>query len=267
MKAFAQTATLGAVTLMLAPAAAAERRSEEFRWQGRLTAGQAVEIKGVNGDVEAVAAAGAELEIQAVKSGRRSDPSEVKIEVLPHDTGVTVCAVYPAPPGRATECATGGGARMGTRDNDVQVRFTVRVPKGVRFIGRTVNGDVQAGGLDADVEVHTVNGSIRIDTLGHASAESVNGSIRASLGRTELSQLASFETVNGGITLELPAALSASVHAETVNGSIETDFPLAIQRKVSRRRLSGTIGGGGGPLELKTVNGSIRLRRTASRLP
>ena len=74
----------------------------------------------------------------------------------------------------------------------------------------------------------------------------------------------SFETVNGGITLELPDDLSADVKGETVNGSIETDFPLAVKGRFSSRRLSGTIGAGGRELRLATVNGSIRLRRAGA---
>ena len=82
----------GLVALSL-PAAAAE----DFQWRGRVNAGQVIEIKGVNGSVRAEAASGNEVEVVAVKQGRRSDPNEVKIAVVEHGDGVTVCAVYPSP--------------------------------------------------------------------------------------------------------------------------------------------------------------------------
>ena len=71
------------------------------------------------------------------------------------------------------------------------------------------------------------------------------------------------KTVNGGITVELPASVAADIHAETVNGSIETDFPLTVTGKFVGRRIDGVIGGGGRRLELETVNGSIALRKAS----
>jgi DUF4097 and DUF4098 domain-containing protein YvlB len=221
-----------------------------------------VEIKGVNGDVEATAAAGAEVEVTATKKARKSDVASVEIKVIEHAEGVTVCAVYPSSSStRPNECAPGEGGRMNTRDNDVSVHFSVRVPRGVRFAGRTVNGGVDVSGVDGDVVISTVNGGVHAASSGHVRAETVNGSIAATMGKADWTGPLELRTVNGGITLDLPGDLSTEVKAETVNGSIETDFPLTVQGRWSRRRLSGTIGGGGRDLHLETVNGSIRLRK------
>jgi hypothetical protein len=236
--------------------------ADDFRWQGRLAAGQAIEVKGVNGRIEARPASGPEVEVTAVKRGRRSDPASVEIKVVEHGGGVTICAVYPRPDGeRPNECAPGQRGRTNTRDNDVAVDFTVRVPSGADFVGRTVNGDVVARGLPADAEAHTVNGSVEVEAGGHTLAGTVNGSIRARMGRADWTGEADFKTVNGSITLELPADAAADVVARTVNGAIDTDFPLAVSGRVSRRRLSGTIGGGGRRLSLETVNGAIHLQK------
>lgn len=259
---FATTVVLAALLAAGAGTARADRREEDFRWQGRLAAGQTIEVKGVNGSIDAAAASGDEVEVLAVKSGRHSDPSEVRIEVVPHGGGVTVCAVYPGVSGgKANPCAPGEGGGSNARNNDVEVRFTVRVPKGVRFTGRTVNGGVTAADLEADVDASTVNGGVKLDTRGNARAETVNGSISASVGRTDWTGSVAFKTVNGGITLSMPEDAAADVKAETVNGSIDTDFPLTVKGKFSSRRLSGTIGAGGRALELETVNGSIKLRK------
>ena len=150
---------------------------------------------------------------------------------------------------------------MNVQDNDVSVRFTVHVPPGVVFAGRTVNGKVEAMGLNADVSLSTVNGSIKFSTTGSGRATTVNGSIEASLGRSNWSNGLDFSTVNGGITLDLPANLSAEVRAKTVNGEIITDFPLMVTGRLGPRSLRGTIGNGGRQLELSTVNGSIKLRK------
>lgn len=240
-------------------AASALPSQEEFHWSGRVARGAAVEIVGVNGEVVAGPAAGELVDVRAVKSARRSRPEDVRIEVVEHADGVTLCAVYPAREGkRPNDCRPGGG-RNETSDNDVRVDFRVQVPSGVRFIGRTVNGGVAAEGLDAHVQVHAVNGGVRIATRGPASAETVNGGITASLGSAGDGDLA-FETVNGAIIVDLPRALDARVEATTVNGSIDTDFPITIKGRFGPKHMSGTIGRGGRRLVLETVNGSIELR-------
>jgi DUF4097 and DUF4098 domain-containing protein YvlB len=248
-----------AAALAFAPALAG---AEEFNWHGRLANGRTLEIKGINGNIEATGGAG-EAEVRAVKTSRRSDTGSVEIKVIEHADGVTICALYPTPndASRPNECRAGEGGRMNTRDNDVQVRFVVRVPSGVRLVAKTVNGGIEARGLDADTLTHTVNGSIKVETTGHAEAETVNGSIDASMGRADWTGKNEFKTVNGAIHLELPSDLSADVSAKTVNGDIETDFPLTVRGRFSRRSLQGTIGGGGRELELETVNGGIRLSK------
>jgi len=237
-----------------------KRTSEDFEWSGRVAPGKSIEIKGVNGGIVAEAGTGSQVEVVARKSGRRSDPDEVTIEVVEHADGITLCAVYPTPRGdRPNECGPGERGRMNTKNNDVNVEFTVRVPAAVRFIGRTVNGSIEARGLKADVEAYTVNGSIGLATRGVARATTVNGSIDAEMG-TAASDALEFETVNGGITLTVPAGSGAEIRASTVNGDISTDFPLTVRGKFSRRSITGTIGRGGPQLMMTTVNGDIRLR-------
>ena len=235
---------------------------DDFQWKRVLAAGKTIEIVGVNGAIDASGTGGREVEVLAVKKGRRSDPESVRIEVVEHPDGVTICAVYPsARRDEENECREGGKGRNNTRNNDVQVTWTVRVPQGVKFVGRTVNGEVVARRLTAEVEAHSVNGDITVETTSFASATTVNGSIDAKVGSTDWKDDAEFETVNGGITVDLPATASMEVDASTVNGSMSTDFPLTIRGKWGPRRMSGTIGQGGRTLSLSTVNGSMSLRR------
>jgi len=247
------------VTALLALPAAAE----DFQWHGKVAAGKTVEIKGVNGAIDATLADGDEVQVSATKRGRKSDPDDVRIEAVEHAGGVTICAVYPDVDGGRNECLPGEGGRMRTRNNDTEVHFTVRIPRGVGFSPKTVNGDVEATGLEGNVDASTVNGSIQVATTGRVEAKTVNGSIRAQAGRADWTGDAEFKTVNGSITLTLPSSTGAEVRAETVNGEIETDFPLTVTGRISKRRLAGTIGAGGRTLELATVNGSIHLRKSS----
>jgi hypothetical protein len=232
-------------------------RTSEFRWDGRLAAGMTLEIKGVNGSIQAAPGAADRVEVVATRRGRRDDPEAVRIETVEHAGGITVCAVYPSrDPGKPNQCAPGDGGRMNVRNNDVNVEFVVKVPAGVRLVARTVNGAVAASGLTDDVDAETVNGSVKVETAGVARAETVNGSVNAKMGRADWDADLAFKTVNGSIRVTLPASASTAVDAEVVNGSIESEFAVQGGR-VAKRRLTGTIGGGGRNLSLETVNGSI----------
>ncbi len=235
---------------------------KDWAWKGQVARGKAIEIKGVNGEIHAERSQGNEVEVRAVLSGKKSDPNTVKMEVVEHEDGVTICAVYPSKGDRPNECRPGGKGRMNVKDNDVQVNFTVRVPTGVNFSGKTVNGEVGIRGVDGDVLAETVNGDIDISAAGLAEATTVNGSITVSMGRADWRGTLDFTTVNGSVTLEMPADLDCDVSVSTVNGHISSDFPLTVEGRFSPRHLKGTIGAGGRTLVIKTVNGSVQIRRS-----
>jgi hypothetical protein len=245
-----------------APLSSGSAQNPDFSWHQRIAPGKTLEIKGINGDIRTTLATGAEAEVTATKSAHRSDVDEVEIKVLEDADGVTICVLYPSPRSREpNECGVGDRGRMNTDNNDVTVTFTVKVPAGVNYVPRTVNGEIRAAGLRSNVEATTVNGSIRISTSGHATASTVNGSIDASMGNADWGDDVSFSTVNGGISLELPDNVNAVVRASTVNGDISSDFPVTVTGRFGPRTMRGTIGQGGHELELETVNGSIELKK------
>jgi DUF4097 and DUF4098 domain-containing protein YvlB len=236
---------------------------ESWSWTGRVDRGNHIEIKGINGDIRAERTSGNEVEVRAELRGKKSDPNTVSMEVVEHDNGVTICAVYPSKDkDEPNECRPGGRGKMNVKDNDVQVEFTIMVPAGVDFIGRNVNGDVEALGLDGNVKVFTVNGGIDVSTTGLAQGSTVNGSITVSMDKADWDGKLDFTTVNGSVTLDMPADLNCDVSVSTVNGHISSDYPLTVEGRFSPRHLKGTIGSGGRDLVIKTVNGSVNIRRS-----
>jgi hypothetical protein len=239
------------------------KSQDDLQWGWNLAAGKTIEIRGVNGWIHVERAKGNRTEVSAEKKWRRSDPDEVKIEVIPTENGVTICAVYPGRWGEKNSCEP-NHSHNNVHDNDVQVNFTVRLPSGVRCDANTVNGGIEAEDLDSQAELTTVNGSILASSTRPLSAHTVNGSIRASMGALGRHDL-EFQTVNGSVTLTFGGPLDARLHASTLNGDIDSDFPLTIEgRHISRRNIDATIGSGGPELRVATVNGGIRLRRTGS---
>jgi DUF4097 and DUF4098 domain-containing protein YvlB len=249
---------------LLTGLAAAPALAQDFDWSGRIAQGRAIEIKNINGTVEAVAGSGS-VRVTAVKrAGSRGDVDDISFQTIEHAGGVTICAVYPTPDNarQDNECAPGRGGRMNTHENNVRVDFRVEVPAGVDFFGRNVNGSVTATTIDGDVEAYTVNGDVEASATGVVRGGTVNGSVDFVMGAADWRDDLSVETVNGGISLTFLGTLDTEVEASTVNGSIESDWPLTVRGRFGPKRVNGTIGSGGGrTLTLSTVNGSIALRR------
>jgi Toastrack DUF4097 len=232
-------------------------RGESFHWAGRLSAGRTLEIRGINGGIEAEPSSDRQARVDAQKSARRSDPDRVKVEATETRDGVLICARYPRPDGSLNDCDDRHGQE--TRNNDTVVKFHIEVPAGVRLVTRTVNGGIQIVGVKGDVEATTVNGAIQVATSGNASATTVNGSVTARIG-SDLDDDLEFTTVNGRVLVEMPRNVNADVRGSTVHGSILSDFPLAVRGRNFNRRIEGRLGRGGHEMRLSTVNGSIQLR-------
>jgi DUF4097 and DUF4098 domain-containing protein YvlB len=244
---------------------AQEQQGRDFRWEGAVASGKWVKVQNINGDVEVMPASGNRVEITAIKRNRRGDADNVRIEVKRYGTNeenVFVCAIW----GEAT-CDENGyhSPKRRHRDNDeddTEVEFTVRVPRGVNVDVGTVNGSVDVRGATGEVNASSVNGGVEaISDGGPVSASTVNGSIRASM-RTLGGGDLEFSTVNGSITVELPEELNADLRMTTVNGTLSSrDFPLTVTGRFNPQNMRATIGKGGTRLSFSTVNGNVEIRK------
>ena len=255
------------ILALAAPALIAqETQTRDFRWEGAVASGKWIKLQNINGDVEVMPASGNRVEVTAIKRNRRGDTDDVRIEVKRYGTNeenVFICAIW----GEATCDENGYNSPKRRRghdddDNDTEVEFTVRVPRGVNVDVGTVNGSVDVRGATGEVHASSVNGGVEaISDGGPVTASTVNGSILASmrsLGSGELE----FTTVNGSITVELPEELNADLRMTTVNGTLSSrDFPLTVSGRFSPQNLRATIGKGGTRLSFTTVNGNVEIRK------
>ena len=148
---------------------------------------------------------------------------------------------------------------------------------------RTVNSKIEIGGISGTIDATTANGTINLrgDT-GPIRARATNGTIRAEIGL--LTNDAEFSTTNGTIGVEvhrcigsvaasttngtinltLPADFAGQLDAEARRGRVHTDFPVPVVGRI-KNQLKGEVGDGGEAIiKLRTVNGSIRLKRQES---
>jgi hypothetical protein len=251
---------------------------QSLHWRGKT---KNLEVRAVNGPVRAVLGTGDEADVVAnVFKSKHGTP--LRLNVVEKGDLTLICVAraeggdddrddddgdnehpdrhrHREHTGRETgsdengECSQHGGQR-GT-----SVELLVQVPRGTKFSGWTVNGTVDAQGLAGEVEAHTQNGAVRIETTGVARASTVNGPIRAKIGAKSWSGTVALESVNGRLEVELPADIGAELRADTVHGSVRVG-PKMDAARIEDNHVEGRLGKGGGELRLRTVNGPIDVR-------
>jgi len=235
-----------------------------WQWRGALSSSQTIRIRNANGPISVGRADGTRAEVRVEKSWRRSAPQSVRLVAEPSASGVTICALWED----QTSCGPEGDySGFGGRRNDVAVRFTVLVPKGVGADVSTMNGALQVTGVTGSLKAATLNGGIQVEaTGGPVSAKTVNGGIEATLGALAPGG-ADLQTVNGAVTVQLPEHVNATLDAESVVGRVHADLPVQLTGTVDPKHIRGTLGRGGPTLRVSTVNGEVRLVPTGAVVP
>ena len=237
-------------------------QAQDTRFTRNLRPGDRLEIRNVNGPVHVTQSNGSQAEVIVTKRVKRGDGDLVKA-ILEEERGVMrVCTIYlNRDPNRTTCDGRNSVSRQGGDDLEVEMRYEVRLPKGVQLDGKTVNGGLTVEGVDTPVRLATVNGSISFDGVGAHEMETVNGAIEARFNRADWSGAVSLKTVNGGITLSLPEGANLTLEGRTMNGGVNSDFPVAMQGRWGPRSFRGTLGRGGREMRIETVNGGVTIRR------
>jgi len=257
-------AVLLPIALLLSAAAAQPSPQlpsvETFDRTVPLPAGGSFSISNVNGSIDIVGWDREEVRISARKitSGPAENLRQVAISLDLAPGSVSVSTHYPE----------GSGV-------EVNVEYQVRVPARV-LLGSvtTVNGSVAVHDVSGEGSLATVNGNVTLSrSAGLFSARATNGNLAlellsldggvaprrdASRGSSRLALSA--QTINGSVVLALPASAGAELDARTQNGDFSSELPLLAHTSAAGRSIRGRVGSGGPLLQLRTVNGSIRLR-------
>jgi hypothetical protein len=260
------------------------RDASVWTWDGRVASGNTFRLSSVNGPVSIASSSDNMVHVRAEKIVNRGNVSDVHFQVIQSGGDVHVCALW-----RRDSCDGDGMHSRGDGDDDdndhhdVRVRFTVTVPAGVRVSAGTVNGEMRVHDVTSDVSAMTVNGlvevmnvggEVRANTVngrvdvstrtGPVRANTVNGDINVRMGSLARDGEMSFHSVNGSITVETPPGLDADVSLDTMHGSITSDWPVQLSGRFGPRHAEGTIGRGGRSIKLRTLNGSVELRKAGS---
>ena len=240
-------------------------RTVEFSPGGRLT------LVNVNGDITIESWDRHEVKMKAEKRARAENEDEARL--LLEKTTVQFDQT-----GNGIDIRTDAPKKPG-RNRNVSVAYTVTVPRAIDLELKTANGRVDVDDVSGAVDAKTTNGRIRMtgivgasqarttngniglsDVLGPLETKTTNGKIKVALSGTgDEPHVVRAKTTNGGIEVSLPKGLKARLKASTVNGRIETEFPVTVTGRFGKS-VDGVINGGGRLIQLKTVNGSIRLK-------
>ena len=238
----------------------AGKAQDEWTRSYQLGPGGRLEIINVNGRISAEPTDGASVEVRADRTAKAlSDESARellgKIEMREEVSADRVRVEVRAP-------------RFSGGPSGHDIKWTVKVPKGVAVDLRTINGGVRLDRLEGEVRARSTNGGIVGEGLNASSVDAAvtNGGVEINLVNAPSSGSIDLESVNGGVTLSLPATAKADITARCVNGGISIDgVDVEVVGEQTRRRLDGKINGGGGArISMETVNGGVKIRSADS---
>jgi hypothetical protein len=220
------------------------------------TAGESISAVDITGDVNAQTAGGG-LRLQNITGSIDGKTSGGNIELKTFN-------------GDADLRTSGGNITLDAGTGDVKARTSGGNLQFANVTG-AVNGRATGGGItlrdcSGGADVRTAGGSIEVENDGPVLARTTGGSIRCRLQKTSTSQnlLLDMESMGGGINVSVVPDIAATVEAKALGGAVTTELPVAAETAGSLRpdRLQGTINGGGPLLRLRSVGGSIILRKT-----
>lgn len=139
------------------------------------------------------------------------------------------------------------------------ITYVVSLPASIAVEARSTNGDVSVEGSERRVKARTTNGSVRLrDVAGDVEASSTNGGVQAELGAPL--REAELRTTNGRIRLAIAEGTGIDLEAKAVNGRVRVDVPIRLRSQGRRgKSIAGELFGGGAPVTVRSVNGSISI--------
>lgn len=237
---------------------ASGRAQDEWTRSYDIAAGGLLEIINVNGRITAEAGEGPNVELTAERIVRASTDEAArealaKVEMREETSSSRVRVEV-----RVPRMSGIGGHEL---------RWTIKVPKGVNVDLRTVNGGVRLSGLEGEIRARSTNGGVTGKSLVASALDAsvTNGGVDIELASMPATGSFDMRSVNGGVRLTLPGDARADVTARCTNGGISVNgLELELEGEQSRRRVAGKLNGGGARVTLQTTNGGVRLSKSST---
>jgi DUF4097 and DUF4098 domain-containing protein YvlB len=227
------------------------RATDEWTHTYPLTSGGELEITNTNGKIDVEGIDGSTVEVRAERIAKAATDTGAR-ELLPR----IVIKESVKPDHVSIETERMSGIMIGA---GFEVRYHVRAPKDAVIRLTNTNGAVSASGVTGQLIAHTTNGSVNAkDVTGEIDARTTNGQVAVDLA--SLTRKVTLKTTNGGVVLTMPDNAKADLSASCTNGGISVSGLKLETTESSRRRVEGKLNGGGVQIDVRTTNGSIRVR-------
>ncbi|HXG87959.1 MAG TPA: hypothetical protein VNJ02_06450 [Vicinamibacterales bacterium] len=234
----------------------AGKAQDEWTRSYRVPASGRLEIINVNGKITAVPSDTGSIEIRAERSAKGATDDGAKellarIEMREEIGEGRVRVEVRAP-------RINGPSRH-------EIKWTIKVPRGVAVDLRTVNGGVKMDGLEGEIRARSTNGGITGTGLIATGIDAAvtNGGVEIDLAKAITSGTFDIEAVNGGVTFNMPADSQADLSGRCVNGGVSvTGLEVEKIGEETRRRMDAKLNGGGARVSLETTNGGVKFGRS-----
>ena len=167
---------------------------------------------------------------------------------------------------------------VSTNSHQKPVNLTIKVPQRFSLKLSTVNrGNITVDNVTGELEINNVNGAITLTNIsGSAVAHTINGELKATFREVDNNTPMAFSTLNSRVDVTFPASVKASVKLKSDRGDIYSDFDIDIDKRQPQTTRSnqsgmyrvtiedwvyGKINGGGPEVMMKSMNGSIYVRK------
>lgn len=185
-------------------------------------------------------------------------------------------------------------SKMERKDNKIEIEVEAKsgfiqeceifVPEEINIQANSINGSIYVMGVKGRKKIETFNGNIELmNTVGSASLKTVNGKIFADIhfdGESDFASVTgsidilakdnysvpiSINTVSGSVNIALPFDYATDIDIKSISGQIFSELPPDIVQ--DGRSLRGKLFGGGSPLKVNTVSGTISIKTSKMDFP
>ena len=231
-----------------------------------------LEVGLVTGFIHVTGYAGKDVVIEAMTDGNRQKRSDER------NAGSGMKRITPTNSLDISAEEKNNRVTVSTSSFQKPVNLTIKVPQRFSLKLSTVNeGDITVDNVTGELEINNVNGPIELTNIsGSAVANTINGELKATFRQVDTNAPMAFSTLNNRVDVTFPASVKVNVKLKSDRGDIFSDFDISVDKKQPQATRSnqsgmyrvtiedwvyGKINGGGPEVMMKSMNGSIYVRK------
>jgi hypothetical protein len=265
-----------ALALLAGSVSSAEPLSEHKTWQQTYAVSAAaprLHVRNIWGNVIVRPGTGREIVVSAderrsaaTREAFERSKEQLRLDIVASAEGVSLTVYDPdRKTGRTDVCQ---GCQL-------EYQFEIAVPQGtIVDVGTITDGRVEVSGIRGPVNANNVNGPVAVSGVYECShIETVNGALDVTFARAPGSNC-DIKTINGEITVGLPATAGLNAILNVGHGDIESDFdvePMPFPAKVDKQQRDDRfmyriqqpaalrVGNGGPTFTMASLNGDVRI--------